>query len=676
MSENTYSATEEVSFLKQEIKVLTEELHQLRQVNNSLSHANVCAAEYLSLYEEQHAIVQDMNVALGIKIEESKIANERIKRSQKFAFLLNQVSSLAGQTSDPDVILQFTVESLTSLLAWDIGHVYKLSLVNSQLLEPSNIWYFSNPERFRPFHDITMETLFIIGEGMPGEILQTGQPVWYRDYSSTANFLRAQKSLIVGIHGAVGFPVKLDGKVVSIVEFFTQEIIDEDPEVLRLIQEIGEHISRVIEKQRANLTLLKTNEVLKKELIERKKIETQLIQTQKMQALGTLTSGIAHDFNNILWMILGNSEMLLTELHHNPTSAELLGDVQKAALRAKDLVQQLMDFSRQSPQNVACLMPSLLVKETLKLMKPSIPFHIEVSTDFCSTQNTILGDANKFHQIIMNLITNAYQAIGSQPGKISVRTWETKISENEPGEEESKKPGNYMVLEIMDSGSGMSLEVKERLFEPFFTTKPTGEGTGLGLSIVHGIISDMGGYIEVDSEIGQGTCFRLFLPIANKSETNEADTLNNQPKKQETPTESKNIPAKSKGVHILLADDEKMIQTMLKKHLEQAGFSVSAFNNGEEALKAFNSNKESYDVVVTDYAMPKMTGTDLAKEIANLSPDIPIIIATGNSTAIKEEDLQIQSLRQVLKKPIELKELEHLVIHLSGDLNNPDNEQE
>jgi|GEM_PF-4712427 len=667
MSENTNQSLEEVFFLKHQIKMLKEELQQLQQVNSSLANTNACAAEYLSLYEEQHAIVQEMNETLEIKITEVKIANEKITRSEKFASLLNQVSSLAGQTSDPDIILQFVVEGLTALLVWDIGHVYKPSALNSQLLEPSSIWFFSDSDKFKIFQEVTMSTFFAIGEGMPGEILQSGEPIWYRDYSVTSTFLRAQKSLSLGIHGAVGFPVKLDGKVVSIVEFFTQEIIDEDPEVLRLIKEIGEHISRVIEKQRSNFTLQKTNEALKKELSERKKVETQLIQTQKMQALGTLTSGIAHDFNNILWMILGNSEILLNELKDNPLSLDIMGDVQKAALRAKDLVQQLMDFSRQSPQNVACLMPSLLVKETLKLMRPSLPLHIEIQTDFCPTSNSILGDANKFHQIVMNLITNACYAIGNQPGCISVKTYEITIAENDFTESNLEKlSGNFVVLEIQDSGCGMTKETKERLFEPFYTTKAMGEGTGLGLSIVHGIITDMGGFIVVESEVGLGTCFRLFLPLSHQNSKEVVfeikETHSGIPETSLEATSSITGPI---GIHILLADDEKMIQTMLKRHLEQIGFSVSVFNNGEEALEAFTADETSYDLVVTDYAMPKMTGTALAKQIAAYSPQTPIIIATGNSTAISEEELNISSLRQVLKKPIELKTLEELVINCS-----------
>ena len=277
-------------------------------------------------------------------------------------------------------------------------------------------------------------------------------------------------------------------------------------------------ISRDITDQRyATVELEKAYTSLKQEATERQLVEKQLVQSQKMQAIGTLTGGIAHDFNNILWMILGNSEMLLSELEGNEVCLEMTQDIHSAADRAKSLVQQLLDFSRKSESEKIYFSPTSLLKETLKMLRSTIPSRIEIKTVNLSLPFQVYGDPNKFHQVIVNLCTNAYHAIADK-GSLTVSMDEIRISPEDIGNELFKKPGHFMCVQVYDTGCGMTPETLERIFEPFFTTKEVGKGTGLGLSTVLGIVEEMDGFITVDSEPGAGSSFKLHLPIQSANE--------------------------------------------------------------------------------------------------------------------------------------------------------------
>jgi len=392
---------------------------------------------------------------------------------------------------------------------------------------------------------------------------------------------------------------------------------------------------------------------LETQLTERKTIEKQLVQAQKMDAIGTLTGGIAHDFNNILWMILGNSEMLMTELESNEFSLEIATDIHGAALRAKGLVQQLLDFSRKSESEKMFFEVSPLIKETLKMLRSSIPTSIALNTSFGPNCRQIYGDPNKFHQVIMNLCTNAYHAIGTT-GAITISVQEKTISLEDTKESVFKKAGNFLLIEVTDTGCGMSAETIERIFEPFFTTKEVGVGTGLGLAMVHGIIEEMEGFISVYSELDQGTTFKIYIPIA--------ETENEINKTPEFPVLEAREEEVSKHQHVMVVDDEEMIRKMLKRTLEQMGLSVTTFGNGKSALQAFLDNPSSYNLIVTDQTMPEMVGTALAQHVREKSQEIPIILATGNSAVITEEELYLASPIKILNKPIQISELKSKIL--------------
>ena len=307
----------------------------------------------------------------------------------------------------------------------------------------------------------------------------------------------------------------------------------------------------------------------------------------------------------------------------------------------KGLVQQILAFSRQSKSEKVPTDIGLVTKEALTLLRASIPTTIDIEQSVRSGVGAVAADPNQIHQIVLNLVTNAFQAIGSNSGKIVIGLEKTEIS---PGDAfyPNLNPGGYLKLVVADTGTGMNANTLNRIFDPYFTTKEQGEGTGLGLSVVHGIVRDHGGDIQVYSEVGVGTTFEVLFPQM-RAETKKAIETS---KPLETGHET-----------ILLVDDEKVLIDIGKAMLEQLGYTVETRANPQDALNAFKAKPDKYDLVISDMTMPYMTGDTLAKEIKKLRPDIPIILSTGFSEKLISENLSEAGISDVLMKPIALKDL-------------------
>ncbi len=388
-----------------------------------------------------------------------------------------------------------------------------------------------------------------------------------------------------------------------------------------------------------------------KDITGKIEMEARLRQSQKMEAIGTLAGGIAHDFNNILAPILGYTELALTRLSpHDPLAVDL-HQVIKAALRAKDLVQQILAFSRQSPKERKPLQPHLVVKEALKLLRASLPSTIEIREEISPECGAILADPTQVHQIIMNLCTNAYQAMREKGGVLGVSLMKVTIGE-ENGKVISAElaPGEYVLLEVSDTGRGMDRATLARIFEPYFTTKPTGEGTGLGLSVVHGIVKSHQGQITVYSEPGRGTNFHVYLPRVAEATT---AVLPIGAVSQET------IPTGTE--RLLVVDDEAMITSMLRVILQNLGYQVTISDSSLEALALVEHDPTAFDLLITDMTMPGLTGFELAQKILAIRPDLPIILCTGFSELINKEQAQAMGIRAYLMKPVSVRELAQAV---------------
>ena len=379
---------------------------------------------------------------------------------------------------------------------------------------------------------------------------------------------------------------------------------------------------------------------------EKKRLGAQLYQAQKMEAIGTLAGGIAHDFNNILGAIIGYAEMIHDDLPPGSTTSHDISQVLKAGNRAKDLVKQILAFSRQTEVHLMPLQPATIIRESIKMLRASLPATIVIKQYLDRNTGIISGDPTQIHQIMMNLCTNAFHAMERNGGTLTISLRNTVLAYGDSGLLSNMLPGNYLHLSIKDSGVGMAPEVQKKIFDPFFTTKEVGKGTGLGLSMVYGIIQSYGGSIHCQSSQGEGTTFDIFLPTVVESVCQEAGPVEASPYGNE---------------HILLVDDEDILVEMGKKMLEKLGYQVTARTKSTEALAAFLEQPDSFDMVISDQTMPDLTGVDLARQILKKRPGLPIILCTGYSSLISAESTANLGIKGFIMKPLAKKELADLV---------------
>ena len=393
------------------------------------------------------------------------------------------------------------------------------------------------------------------------------------------------------------------------------------------------------------------NTVLERRIEERTNAlaqsERQLQQVMKLQAIGTLAGGIAHDFNNILFPIVGYTELTMDDIAVDSQARQNLEEVLKAANRAKELVQQILAFSRQGGQERKPLKVQFLIKEALKLLRATIPSTIDIEYHVSQECGPIMGDPTQIHQVIMNLCTNAYHALQATGGKLAVSLKEVDISYEKTVERVGMKVGRHLELMVEDDGHGMEPEVLERIFEPYYTTKKQGKGTGLGLSVIHGIIKNHGGDISVASQPGQGTAFTIYLPVIDDI------GIEIEPAEAAAATQGHE--------RILLIDDEKQIIDIEQQILERLGYKVTAKTDSEEALEEFAALPDNFDLVITDMTMPKMSGDQLARKMMDIKPGIPVILCTGFNETITEEKALAMGIDKFIMKPIVKDELANTI---------------
>ena len=393
-----------------------------------------------------------------------------------------------------------------------------------------------------------------------------------------------------------------------------------------------------------------------RDITDIEELERQLRQAQKMEAIGTLAGGIAHDFNNILAPILGYVEISLESTVPGSQLSADLNQVLQATNRAKELVKQILTFSRQSEGELKPLKIQFVLKETLKLLRASIPANIEIKENIDPNCSAIMADPTHIHQVLMNLCTNSYQAMLETGGIIRVSLAEVVIGPHDHINKFELIFGPHVLLEVSDSGPGIHREIIDKIFEPYFTTKGKGKGTGLGLAVVYGIVKSYEGAITVYSEPGKGTSFRVYLPaIATEPVAMQIEKSDPLPRGKD---------------RILLIDDEVMIISMMEKMLSGLGYSVSAFSSSEDALNAFRAQPDNYDLVITDMTMPKITGNKLAEEILSVRPEMPIILCTGFSHLVSKEKAQEIGIRRYLTKPVLKKDLAIAVREVLDDNGN------
>ncbi|MBM9604983.1 ATP-binding response regulator [Desulfopila inferna] len=378
---------------------------------------------------------------------------------------------------------------------------------------------------------------------------------------------------------------------------------------------------------------------------EKRNLEILLQQAQKMEALGALAGGIAHDFNNVLSVIIGNADLAVNSCDRSSPQLQFLNRIHEAGRKARELVKQILSFSRQAEIEKVVLQPSQVLVESIKLLRSSIPTTIEIVQDIDPQCGAILADPTQYHQIIMNLCTNAFHAMEEKGGKLMIGLCREDV-DYRYYHDLGLKPGGYAHLIVEDNGYGIDKEHLEKIFDPYFTTKEKGKGTGMGLAIVHGIVKGHGGVIHVDRKDNEGTAFHVYLPLVNR----EGD-------QKEEPLDVLSYGSE----HILLVDDEEPLLEMVKNMLELMGYQVTSCISSRDALHVFEQSPDTFDLVITDQTMPGMTGFELAGKILSIRTGMPIVLCTGYSPNISRKSIAALGIKELVLKPLALDEFSNVI---------------
>lgn len=390
---------------------------------------------------------------------------------------------------------------------------------------------------------------------------------------------------------------------------------------------------------------------------QRNELELQLRESHKMQALGTMAGGIAHDFNNIVGAILGNVELAKADCGHNPQALESLLEIEKAGRRARDLVRQILTFSRNEPPKRYPIDASEVMRDTERLLRVTLPPAIELQVDATPDLPCMLADPTQVEQAIFNLATNAVHALGENRGLIQLQA-SLSLSEQRLCDRLGLPLGDYIVISVRDNGPGIAPETLQRIFEPFFTTKPVGQGTGLGLAVVHGVMRTHGGAVDVNSRLGQGSTFTLYFPVSAQDSTSKRTTSAHASKQSVCAAPA--IQAATEPdlrKHVMYVDDDQALVSLVQRLLRRRGYQVTGFLDPREATEALRKDPFAYDLVVTDYNMPGYCGVDLVRDTKTIRSDLPVALASGYITTEIEAQAIAAGALALIYKPNDVDEL-------------------
>ncbi|MGQ3052049.1 MAG: hybrid sensor histidine kinase/response regulator [Roseateles sp.] len=550
---------------------------------------------------------------LRVRLERSQAEQQRAKSEALMAALERSEMTLRESEERYRLLWQTTTDAVL-------------------IIDDASVIRFANP---------ALQTLFgRLPEDVIGQPLAMLQPARLRsahDRGLAAYLRTGERRLDWRATETVG--LRADGSEVPIEVAFSELEVGGRRHFAAFIRDLSE-------RNRAQQAL-RRNEAARSEL------EDHLRQAQKLEAIGVLAGGIAHDFNNIVAGILGNTQLALDDLEPQHAAVQSLQQIRKAGLRGREMVQQILTFARRRPKRAAHCELQELVDETMSLLRPTIPTSVKVQTQLPGRPLRVFADATQVEQALINLCANAWQAMAGRPGRIVIGAEETALDREAAERLGGLAPGRHVHLFVRDDGPGMDEATVKRVFEPFFTTKPEGEGTGLGLSVVHGIVSGHGGAITVDSALGKGTTFHIWLPAGDNVAVTEPVPMQPQP-------------VHGAGRHVMYVDDDEVMTLMVSRLLERSGYRVSAFGHAADALLSFENAPWDVDVVVTDLNMPGLSGLDVLREINAIRPGLPVIIGSGNLPPELLVDAERAGVRATFHKQNTLEELPALLAEVLG----------
>lgn len=550
-------------------------------------------------------------------------------RAEARVRLQHAVTEVLAENPAIEETRQRILETVVRGLQWDVGEVWIVDR-QAQVLRCADVWHAPG-EDFAQLVQSNRTIVFARGTAFPGRVWHSGRAEWVPDVSADSDFRRAQAAAAHGLRTWIGFPIRLRDEILGVVGFFSVESHHADPDMIAMLSAFGSQLGQFMERQR---------------------LGEQFRHAQKMEAIGTLAGGIAHDFNNIIAAISGFTELARLDLAENEPVRGHLDAVLAGSRRAAALVRQLLAFSRQQESERRPIQLRHIVGEALSLLRATIPATIEFDFSFSADIPTVMADATQVHQAVMNLVTNAWHAIGAKPGRVGVELDAWRIDHDMIGPHAGLPSGDYVRLSVSDTGHGMDPATARRVFEPFFTTKGPGQGTGLGLAVVHGIMQAHRGAVTVYSQPGEGTVFRLYFPCA------EAAAIESVAGDRAGP--------RGAGERILYVDDEEALAAMSAQVLERHGYQVEKTTSALAALEFVRTDPSRIDLVITDLAMPVMPGTQLAQKLLQLRPDLPIILVTGYAASLTPADTAALGIRALLEKPMAAATLAETVARVLG----------
>jgi signal transduction histidine kinase/ligand-binding sensor domain-containing protein/CheY-like chemotaxis protein len=569
--------------------------------------------------------VQKRTAELARSNEALRTENTERKRAEQRLSVEYAISRILAESPSWKQAIPQVLKTICDIFKWDVGTAW-LTDHHAGVLRLDEIWNEPNLS-IEPFKKHSEQMTFMRGVGLPGRVWASGKAVWISDVAQDADFSRAASATQAGLHGAFAFPVLIGNGVGGIVEFFSREIRGLDEDLSRSFANIGNQLGQ---------------------FFERKRVEGHLFQSQKMETVGKLAGGIAHEFNSIMTAIIGESELLLTDLPPENALAKNATGIRKAAERAATLTRQLLAYGRKQflRPEILDLNAVLTNMETMvrHLMGKNVDVRI-VPTDGLAT---VKADSGQVEQVIMNVAMNAADAMPNA-GKLTLETANVVLDAEYVSHVPELKAGDYVMLAITDTGAGMSEDVKSRVFEPFFTTKGVGKGTGLGLSTCHGIIKQSGGHIAVYSEPGRGATFKIYLPQA-------------EPPKQ-APAQRRDSVELPRGTEtILLVEDDPSLREMAGSLLQRLGYTVLTAANGIEALTLAHQQSTGYiDLLFTDVVMPHMSGKELSDRVRSLFPKTKILFTSAYTENAIVHQGALNPGVELLQKPFTPSALAHKV---------------
>jgi PAS domain S-box-containing protein len=564
----------------------------------------------------------DGNLLAMIRDVSDRVASDnRIRELNRTYAVLSDINQLIVREGNTHAIIeracQIAIEKGGFLLAW-------VGLTNAEGQLELATHAGADDDTLKVVRSILLEPE--IGCAFTARALTSGEGALCNDIENDPLSVTWRTAALQrGYHAMASFPLTVNERRVGTFNLYADHVGFFDAEEIRLLEELAGDISFAMtmsERER-----------------QRRALEQQLAQNQKLQAIGTLAGGIAHDFNNVISAIAGNAHLARTELSDTHPAITCLEEIDRAAQRAKQLVQRILAFGRPQEHTLRPIKLTPVLEEATRLMRSTLPASIDLRFHGDSSLPTVRADESQIHQIALNLVTNAWHALRDKHGRIDINLAACRVDSTLCARNRDLSPGPYVRLSVTDNGMGMSDATQQRLFEPFFTTKPPGEGTGLGLPVVHGIVRGHGGAIVVDSTPDRGSTFHVFLPACTdlpnevRQESNERQTNGTQ------------------GARILYVDDEESQVFLAKRFLEKVGYRVMGYTEPMEALQVFLAEPNAFDLVITDNNMPHMTGLDLAKQVLQKRPEIPLLLISGYIRPDEVEAAHAIGVRHIVLKP-------------------------